>query len=210
MPGNFFIFHYNRKRMSKKETLRLLDEVKALLLKDNKIKVSQLKKLNDHLELILSTPANEALTIEETDSVIEIWSDGACSGNPGPGGWGTIVMLDGSYLEFSDGSPRTTNNIMEMTGALEGIKKTPAGSKIILTSDSQYLVKGMTQWLKNWKKKNWKKADGKEVLNKDLWKELDKEASKRQIEWVWVKGHAGHPENERCDELAREAISQFQ
>ncbi len=141
------------------------------------------------------------------ESIIQIWSDGACSGNPGPGGWGTIVYQDGEYLELSGFSPDTTNNIMEMTGALEGIRRTPKGSRLTLTSDSQYLVKGMTQWIKGWKRKNWKKADGKPVLNKSVWMALDKETSLRDIQWQWVKGHAGHPQNERCDELARSEIA---
>ncbi len=140
------------------------------------------------------------------NSIIHIWSDGACTGNPGPGGWGTIVSIDSEKMEFSGGSPGTTNNIMELTGALEGIRQTPTGTTIELTSDSQYLVKGMTEWIHGWKKRGWKKSDGKPVLNSKIWKELDKEASKRTIKWHWVKGHAGHPENERCDELAREAI----
>ncbi|MCG8339136.1 MAG: ribonuclease HI [Proteobacteria bacterium] len=146
--------------------------------------------------------------MKPTQDIIYIWSDGACSGNPGPGGWGTIIEMDGQLMELSGGSRKTTNNIMEMLGALEGIKRTPPGSSIVLTSDSQYLVKGMTQWIHGWKKKGWKKADGKAVLNKDIWLELDEEASKRTIDWKWIKGHAGHPENERCDELAREAIPQ--
>ena len=144
--------------------------------------------------------------VDIPDTIIRIWSDGACTGNPGPGGWGTIIEIGDQRFEYSGGSKRTTNNIMELTGALEGIKKTPEGSSIIVTSDSQYLIKGMTAWLKSWKAKAWKKADGKSVLNKDLWMELDAEAGKRSIEWEWIKGHAGHPENERCDQLARKAI----
>ncbi len=169
----------------------------------------ELNKLEDAVDKVLSTfkevSVKEPKTIKTT-SIIHIWSDGACSGNPGPGGWGTIVEIEGQQYEYSGGSRRTTNNIMEMTGALEGIKSTPAGCSIVLTSDSQYLVKGMTQWLAGWKKKGWKKADGKDVLNKEIWHELDKESSKRSITWKWIKGHAGHEENERCDELARQAI----
>lgn len=167
-----------------------------------------LESINRGLEIILDQVLTKPLDSPSNmnGSDFQIWSDGACTGNPGPGGWGTIVMADGVMSEFSGGSRKTTNNIMEMTGALEGIKMTPEGSNITLITDSQYLVKGMTLWLKNWKKKGWRKADGKEVLNKELWIELDSEASKRNIEWIWVKGHAGHPENERCDELARKAI----
>jgi ribonuclease HI len=143
----------------------------------------------------------------KTDQPIRIWSDGACTGNPGPGGWGTIVEVDNQRFELYGSLKKTTNNIMEMTGALEGIKKTPEGSSIILTSDSQYLVKGMNTWMASWKKRGWKKADGNVVLNKELWQDLDHESKKRDIKWLWVKGHAGHSENERCDELARLAIS---
>ncbi len=144
--------------------------------------------------------------LEKTDETIFIWSDGACSGNPGPGGWGTIVQVNGKTEELSGSNRKTTNNIMEMTGALEGILITPIGSKIVVTSDSQYLVKGMNEWIKGWKKRGWKKSDGKPVLNRELWIKLDQENSKRNIQWKWIKGHAGHLENERCDELARKAI----
>ncbi len=142
------------------------------------------------------------------DPTIRIWSDGACSGNPGPGGWGTIIFRNGTYQEYSGYQPKTTNNIMEMTGALEGIRHTPEGSQLVITTDSQYLVKGMTEWMKGWKKKKWKKADGKPVLNKSIWMALDAEVKLRDIQWQWVKGHNGHLQNERCDELAREAITE--
>ena len=150
--------------------------------------------------------------LDEHDQEIEsghffIWSDGACSGNPGPGGWGTLLAGDGVFQEMSGYSPQTTNNIMELTGALEGIRRTPPGSTIVLTSDSQYLIKGMTEWRFDWKKNSWRKKDGKEILNKEVWIELDKMSKNRSIEWKWIKGHAGHPENERCDQLAREAIA---
>ena len=158
---------------------------------------SQEQECNDALA---STPKRE------TGGIIYIWSDGACSGNPGPGGWGTIIKTDGVKEELSGRSSPTTNNIMELTGALEGIRHTSEGSKIILISDSQYLVKGMNEWIKGWKKRDWKKADGNPVLNREIWIELDRETEKRIIEWQWVKGHAGHPENERCDELARNVI----
>lgn len=167
--------------------------------------VRELEADLDRLLEKLDDPGNSSGSVD--NNPILIWSDGACTGNPGPGGWGTIVEINGRQYELSGGSKRSTNNIMELTGALEGIKKTPDGSTIILTSDSQYLVKGMTSWLKSWKQKGWKKADGKPVMNKDLWVELDHESRKREITWIWVKGHAGHPENERCDELARKAIS---
>ncbi len=191
-----------------KSIIDRLEQVKALLLENTPMDSTSLELLDKHLETILATSEKQdpIQSIAE-NAKIEIWSDGACTGNPGPGGWGTIISINGNIKELSGRLQRTTNNIMEMTGALEGIKRTPEGSSITLISDSQYLVKGMTQWLKNWKKKGWKKADGKDVLNRELWMQLDREAQKRNIRWIWVKGHAGHPENERCDELARKAIS---
>ena len=143
----------------------------------------------------------------EISGKVLIWSDGACSGNPGPGGWGCIVQSQGHYQEFSGFQANTTNNIMEMTGALEGLKMTSLGADVTVTTDSQYLVKGMTEWIHGWKKRGWKKADGNPVLNMALWKELDQVVRDRHVSWKWIKGHAGHVENERCDELAREAIS---
>lgn len=135
-----------------------------------------------------------------------VYSDGACEGNPGPGGWGCIVEHQGVQEEYSGGKKLTTNNVMEMRGAIEGLKQTPDGAEVEVVTDSQYLVKGITQWIQGWKKRGWKKADGKPVLNQELWQELDQLAAIRQIRWTWVKGHAGHPENERCDELARQAV----
>jgi len=135
-----------------------------------------------------------------------IYCDGSCEGNPGPGGWGTLIDVNGLRQEFSGGSPQSTNNIMEMTAAIEGLKRTEEKAKVVVTTDSQYLIKGITQWIKGWKKRGWKKADGQPVLNQELWKELDRLAGTRTITWTWVKGHAGHPENERCDELAKAAV----
>ena len=136
---------------------------------------------------------------------IEIFCDGSALGNPGPGGWGAILRQGNEERELSGSSSQSTNNIMEMTAALEALRQTPENAKVTLTTDSQYLVKGMTQWIAGWKRKGWKKADGKPVLNQEIWEQLDLIASLRQINWKWVKGHAGHEENERCDQLAREA-----
>ena len=164
--------------------------------------------IKSHQQTALENKKNTQLKIEDTslDETIYIWSDGACSGNPGPGGWGTVIKTNDQYFELSGSKRHTTNNVMEMTGALEGLKKTKEGSSIVLTSDSQYLIKGMTLWIKNWKKRNWKKADGSEVANKEIWVKLDETASKRKIKWLWTKGHADDPMNEKCDELARNAI----
>lgn len=186
-----------------------LDQVAVILSEKKPVSSRLIGELSDCLDRVLKSVDDKPATKPHDQThkrVIRIWSDGACTGNPGPGGWGTIVEINGNRFEYSGSSSHTTNNIMELTGALVGIQKTPEGSVIELTSDSQYLVKGMTEWLQGWKKKGWKKGDGKEVLNKDLWKELDAEAAKRTITWKWIKGHTGHPENERCDELARLAI----
>lgn len=193
----------------KSNIINKLNKLISFLEDSTSMSSTDLNHLESAVDAILGTrkTATEK-SLKPTQDIIYIWSDGACSGNPGPGGWGTIIEMDGRLMELSGGSRKTTNNIMEMLGALEGIKRTPPGSSIVLTSDSQYVVKGMTQWIHGWKKKGWKKADGKAVLNKDIWLELDEEASKRTIDWKWIKGHAGHPENERCDELAREAIPQ--
>jgi|SRR5579863_3189531 len=137
-------------------------------------------------------------------SPIRIWSDGSCSPNPGPGGWGAIVERDGQRTELLGGAPGTTNNIMEMTAAIEALKHTPAGANVIVTTDSQYLQLGITQWIAGWKRKGWRKADGKPVLNQDQWRALDELVRERHVSWEWVRGHTGHPENERCDELARQ------
>jgi ribonuclease HI len=138
-------------------------------------------------------------------TIIHIWTDGACSGNPGPGGWG-VVIKNGKVRELSGGSAHTTNNQMELTGAIEALKSLKARSIVILTTDSKYVMDGLTQWLPNWKRNGWKTYDRKPVKNVDLWRELDTQCKRHSVEWKWVKGHAGHPENERCDELARLAI----
>lgn len=138
---------------------------------------------------------------------VEIYSDGACSGNPGPGGFGTIMRCNGHERELSGYSPQTTNNRMEMLGAIVGLEALKFPCNVKLTTDSQYLLNGITKWIHAWKKKNWKNSQKKDVLNKDLWQRLDKLAQTHNIEWHWVRGHTGHPENERCDELARQAIT---
>ena len=141
---------------------------------------------------------------------ITIYTDGGCSGNPGPGGWGVVVIADGIAKQLSGGDAHTTNNRMELTAAISAlsiVKNTPsfAGRKISVHIDSQYVKNGITVWIKSWKAKGWKTADKKPVKNVDLWQRLDAALGQHQIKWEWVKGHAGHPENERCDELARAA-----
>ena len=138
---------------------------------------------------------------------VEIYSDGACSGNPGPGGWGTILRYDGREKELSGFDPATTNNRMEMMAAIAGLEALKRPCHVRLTTDSQYLHKGMTEWIQGWIRKGWKNSKKEEVLNRDLWERLLNACNPHQVDWVWVRGHAGHPENERCDELARAAIT---
>lgn len=140
------------------------------------------------------------------EMLVEIFSDGACSGNPGPGGWGTVLRYNGHCKELSGYAAETTNNRMELSGALAGLRALTRPCRVRLTTDSQYLKKGMTEWLEGWLKKGWINSQKKPVANRDLWEELLEQQKIHQIEWCWVKGHAGHAENERCDELARQAI----
>ena len=138
---------------------------------------------------------------------VEIFTDGGCRGNPGPGGYGCIIRNGDKVLELKGANPQTTNNIMEMTAAIVALKELSGPHKVILSTDSQYLVKGMTEWIKSWIKKDWKTSSRQPVKNKELWQELHSLSNKHEITWVWVKGHAGHPENERCDQLANEAMA---
>ena len=141
-----------------------------------------------------------------TEKRVEIYSDGACSGNPGPGGWGTLLRYNGSEKELSGFELETTNNRMELIGAIAGLESLTRPCKVILTTDSQYVKKGITEWIQNWVKKGWKNSQRKEVANRDLWERLLQLSEKHEVEWHWVRGHAGHAENERCDALARAAI----
>tara|TARA_B100001123_G_scaffold375559_1_gene441644 strand:- start:122 stop:553 length:432 start_codon:yes stop_codon:yes gene_type:complete len=138
---------------------------------------------------------------------VEIFTDGGCRGNPGPGGYGCIIRDGDNVLELKGSHLKTTNNIMEMTAAIVALKKLNGPHKVTLSTDSQYLVKGMTEWINGWIKKGWKTASRQPVKNKELWQELNNLGKKHEITWVWVKGHAGHPENERCDQLANEAMA---
>ena len=140
-------------------------------------------------------------------TVVDIFCDGACSGNPGPGGYGTILRCRGVEKELSGGAPETTNNRMELTAALEGLRQLTRPCQVTITTDSQYLVKGMTEWLPGWQRNGWKNSKKEPVLNRDLWEALVEATGPHQVRWQWVRGHAGHTENERCDQLAREAIS---
>ena len=140
---------------------------------------------------------------------VEIFTDGACSGNPGPGGWGAILRWDGKERELSGGQALTTNNQMELTAAIKALEALKEKCAANLYSDSSYVRDGIKTWIHNWKKNGWKTADKKPVKNADLWQALDAARLRHDVEFHWIKGHAGHPENERCDELAREALAQF-
>lgn len=144
--------------------------------------------------------------INQTLQSVEIFSDGACSGNPGPGGFGTILRHGEHERELSGYAELTTNNRMELLGAIAGLEALRRPCRIRLTTDSQYLVKGMTEWVHGWQGNGWRNSKKQEVANRDLWERLVDLAKIHQIEWIWVKGHDGHLENERCDELARREI----
>jgi len=137
---------------------------------------------------------------------VEIFSDGACSGNPGPGGWGTLLRCGGQEKELSGYEPETTNNRMELTGAIAGLEALKRPCRVSLTTDSEYVKKGITEWIDGWVAKGWKNSQKKPVANRDLWERLLELSKQHQVEWHWVRGHAGHAENERCDALARAAI----
>ena len=133
---------------------------------------------------------------------IRAFTDGACSGNPGPGGWGAVLQLGDNERELHGGAMDTTNNRMELTAAIEALKALSEPCRVSLTTDSTYVKDGITQWLANWKRNGWKTAAKKPVKNRDLWQALDHESARHEIDWCWVKGHSGHPENERADRLA--------
>ena len=137
---------------------------------------------------------------------IHIYTDGACRGNPGPGGWGALLIYENYKKEIKGGSLLTTNNIMELTAVIEALSMLKFSSQVIITTDSNYVKNGITKWIHNWKSKGWKTASKKPVKNKDLWIKLDQLAANHTIDWKWVKGHSGHQENERADLLANEGI----
>ncbi len=136
---------------------------------------------------------------------VDIFTDGSCSGNPGPGGWGAILRFNSAERELSGYSPATTNNRMELTAVIEALRTLKEPCRAVIHTDSQYLKNGITTWIHNWKRNGWKTAGKEPVKNKDLWEALELASQRHLIEWRWVRGHAGHPENERCDQLARNA-----
>jgi ribonuclease HI len=146
----------------------------------------------------LSAPANAAS--------VRIYTDGACKGNPGPGGWGALLRFDGREKELHGGEPGTTNNRMELTAVIRALEALKRPCEVDLYTDSQYVQKGISEWIASWKRRGWKTADRKPVKNVDLWMELDRLAGAHRIRWHWVRGHAGHAENERADALANRGI----
>ena len=139
---------------------------------------------------------------------VEIFTDGACKGNPGPGGWGALLRKGGTEKELSGGESETTNNRMEMTAAIRALEALTRSCDVALYTDSKYMIDGITRWIHGWKKKSWKNAAKKPVANADLWQELDALNQRHNVEWHWVKGHSGHPENERADRLASDAADE--
>jgi ribonuclease HI len=146
------------------------------------------------------------MATKNTMKKIVIYTDGACQGNPGPGGWAAILYYENHQRELSGGISQTTNNRMEMTAAIEALSAVKTKSHITLHTDSEYVRQGITSWIHSWKEKNWKKSDNKPVKNADLWKKLDDISQQHEISWKWVKGHSGHPENEAADALAKKAM----
>ena len=140
---------------------------------------------------------------------VHVFTDGACRGNPGPGGWGALLRFNGQEKELWGGEPDTTNNRMELTAAIEGLKALKESCKVDLTTDSKYVLQGITEWLENWKKRGWRTADKKPVKNVDLWQALDEQVNRHQVTWHWVKGHSGHRENEIVDQLANRGIDEL-
>jgi ribonuclease HI len=138
--------------------------------------------------------------------MIDIFTDGACSGNPGPGGWGAILRRGDTEKELFGGEALTTNNRMEMTAVIEALRALKQSVQARVHTDSQYVQKGISEWIHGWKRRGWKTATKEPVKNEDLWRELDRLAAQHKIEWIWVKGHAGHAENERADALARRGV----
>ena len=140
---------------------------------------------------------------------LKIYTDGACSGNPGKGGWAAIILDDSNQSSISGSESNTTNNRMELQAVTEGISALNKARQVNITTDSKYVLSGATEWMVNWKRRNWKTAGKKQVLNKDLWVKLDDLIQKHDVDWVWVKGHSGHVENEIADELANQGIDEL-
>lgn len=139
---------------------------------------------------------------------IHIFTDGACKGNPGPGGWGALLQYKGKELELCGGEPDTTNNRMELMAVIQGLAALKRRSPVLLVTDSKYVMQGMQQWLAGWKKRGWKTAGNQPVKNQDLWQQLDALVQQHDVKWQWVAGHTGHPGNERADQLANKGVAE--
>lgn len=144
-----------------------------------------------------------------TKTAVEIFSDGACRGNPGPGGWGVLLRYNSHEKRLYGGEKETTNNRMELTAAIRGLAALKKSSRVMITTDSEYVRRGITEWMPRWKQRGWKTSNKKPVKNMDLWQELERAAEKHEVSWHWVKGHSGHPENEIADELANRGIDEL-
>ena len=144
-----------------------------------------------------------------SNAKVEIFTDGACSGNPGPGGWGAVLRFGEHERELSGGEPASTNNRMELMAAISGLEALKRPCTVHVTTDSNYVRDGITKWIKGWKRNGWRTADKKPVKNIELWQRLDAARAQHEVHWHWVKGHSGHPENERADQLARDAIQRL-
>jgi ribonuclease HI len=144
----------------------------------------------------------------QNEEAVEIWTDGACKGNPGPGGWGVLLKMGSIEKTLHGGEPLTTNNRMEMLAVIEALGALKRPCKVLLHVDSQYVMKGMTEWIHGWKQRGWRTADKKPVKNADLWQRMEEEVAKHTITWKWVKGHAGDPGNERADLLANRGVEE--
>ena len=213
----------------KKELLTLeeLGAIEARLALGN-ARPEDVKRLVQTVRILLSGETAEADTEQETSDgrgggapskaqsrpaplavegkPVEIFTDGACQGNPGPGGWGVVLRSGGDVKELSGYEPNTTNNRMELTAVIRALDSLQNARDVTLCTDSQYVKKGITEWINTWKRNGWRTAARKPVKNDDLWRTLDELNGRHKVTWRWVRGHSGHPENERCDELARRAI----
>ena len=157
--------------------------------------------------LFIKIYIKQLVVTENKSTIVEIYTDGACKGNPGPGGWGALLDCQGVRRELRGGAAQTTNNRMELTAVIEALKALKRPCQVILHTDSQYVQKGITEWIKGWQRNGWKTASRQPVKNADLWMMLAQEAPRHEIDWRWVKGHAGNPGNERADELANQGLA---
>ena len=146
---------------------------------------------------------------EDSEEIVTIYADGGCRGNPGPGGWGVLLRLGDKEKELCGGEPDTTNNRMELTAVIRALEALKRPSIVAVHTDSQYVQKGISAWIHNWKRNGWRTSDKKPVKNADLWQQLDTLAQQHEVKWLWVKGHAGHPGNERADQLANRGIDEL-